>query len=366
MSAIGYFIVIVIPLWTVAGARLGGAWTFAPVIVAFIITPLLDAAMGVDERNPDEDEERARDRNPLFDGILLAWVPIQLGVIAWGLHQILAVDHSWLERVGITMSVGVTCGSGGINIAHELIHRKSRLHRACGEILMASVTYTHFCVEHILGHHKHVATPDDPASARYGESLYAFLPRVIVGSLTSAWQLERARCARKQIPPWSLRDRRTRYIVTQLVIYAGVMAIGGLPALAFFAGQSIVAFGQLEVINYMEHYGLLRRKLESGRYERVTPAHSWNSAHRITGWYLFNLPRHADHHHVASRPYWKLRHVADSPQMPSGYAAMFVCAFLPPLWRRIMDPRVDAWNGGRTDEAVDYGTETGISSTLLS
>lgn len=362
MSALGYFIVFVIPIWTLAGARLGGAWTFAPVLVAFVMTPLLDAAMGVDERNPDADEERARAHNPLFEAALLVWVPVQLGMIAWGLHQIVAVEHTWLERVGITVSVGVTCGSGGINIAHELIHRKSRLYRALGEVLMASVTYTHFCVEHVLGHHKRVATPDDPASARFGESLYAFLPRVIVGSLASAWRLERARCARKGIRPASLRDRRTRYLLTQVAIYFAVAVVGGLPGIAFFVGQSIVAFGLLEVINYIEHYGLERRKLDSGRYERVTPRHSWNSAHRVTGWYLFNLPRHADHHHVASRPYWKLRHVPDSPQMPAGYATMFVCALVPPVWRRIMDPRVEAWNGSQRD----YGIETGISSTLLS
>lgn len=343
MNSLGYLLVYLIPLWAVAGAQLGGAWTFSALGIAFVLTPLFDAVVSPDERNADEAEENRRANNPVYDMILLAWVPLQLFVIGWGVYQVSFVEHSWVEILGITLSVGITTGGGGINIAHELMHRRERRHRAAAELLMGSVTYTHFCVEHVLGHHKRVATPEDPASARLGESLYSFYPRCVWGSLRSAWSLEAARCQRRGIRGGSLRDRRTRYLLTLATVYAAVGFFGGWVGLLYFVGQSFVAFTLLEVINYVEHYGLSRRKLDTGRYEKVTPRHSWNSAHRVTGFYLFNLPRHADHHHIASRPYWKLRHVPDSPQLPAGYATMLLCALVPPLWRRIMDPRVAAW-----------------------
>jgi alkane 1-monooxygenase len=347
MSALAYFLVFLIPLWAVAGAQLGGLWTFAPVVLAFVLTPAMDALMRGDESNLSEEEESARARNPIFELALLAWFPAHVLLIGWGLYHLLFVPHTLVEMVGITMGVGVSTGGGGINVAHELMHRRSKLHRALAELLMASVSYTHFCIEHVHGHHKRVATPDDPASARLGESFYAFYWRCFKGSFASAWRIEAARCERRGIKPWSLRDRRTRYLLTVVGLYALAGAVGGGLGLAYLAGQSFVAITMLETINYIEHYGLRRRQLPSGGYERVTPHHSWNSTHRITGWYLFNLPRHADHHHVASRPYWKLRHVSDSPQLPQGYATMLVIALVPPLWHRIMDARVCEWNEGK-------------------
>jgi alkane 1-monooxygenase len=203
---------------------------------------------------------------------------------------------------------------------------------------MTSVGYPHFCVEHVQGHHRRVATPDDPASARAGEGLYAFLCRCIPGSLASACALERARCGRHRIRWWSLRNRRLRWASSLVLLPGAAIAVFGWPGLAFLIGQGVVAVLMLEAINYIEHYGLRRRELAPGRWERVGPQHSWNSSHRVTGWYLFNLPRHADHHAAASRPYYRLRHLAESPQLPAGYAAMLLCAFVPPLWRRIMDP----------------------------
>ena len=211
---------------------------------------------------------------------------------------------------------------------------------------MTSVTYPHFCVEHVEGHHRNVGTPADPATARLGESVYRFVPRSVLGGLASAWRIERRRAARLGLRRWSWRDRRVRMGLLTAALYAAVALAFGWAGVLFFAAQSAVAVGQLEVINYLEHYGLSRREVGPGRYERVGAEHSWESAHRLTAWYLFNLPRHADHHARASRPYWNLDHSEASPQLPWGYSTVFLMALVPPLWRRVMDPRVPARSRG--------------------
>ena len=240
--------------------------------------------------------------------------------------------------------MGIVAGGGGINVAHELMHRSAPLPRAAAEILMTLVTYPHFCVEHILGHHRNVATPEDPASARRGEMVYLFFLRTVFGGLRSAWHLEGQRVVKKKLRPFGWSDRRMRHPMLVVAVYAAVGLAFGWTGIAVFFGQSVVAVALLEVINYVEHYGLSRQQNPDGRYERVMPKHSWNSAHRLTGWYLFNLPRHADHHYEARRPYNELRHLEDSPQLPLGYATMVIIALVPPLWFWMMNPRVDQWN----------------------
>ena len=263
--------------------------------------------------------------------------------MGWALLHITQNALSTFEIVGLTISVGMMAGGGGINIAHEMMHRKNLAHRALAEVLMTSVSYTHFCVEHVLGHHKHVGTPKDPATSRKNENLYAFLPRTLFGGLLSAWRLETERVSNRQIS-WTLKDRRVRYSVFYVAVLAAIILNFGALGTLFFIGQSATAILLLEVINYVEHYGLSRQQLENGRYERVLPKHSWNSAHRLTNALLVHLPRHADHHYMASRHYQDLRHIDDSPQLPTGYAAMVLLALVPPLWRVVMNPKVDEWN----------------------
>jgi alkane 1-monooxygenase len=244
------------------------------------------------------------------------------------------------------------------------MHRKTKLHRAGAEILMTSVSYTHFCVEHVLGHHRKVATAEDPATSRFGESFYRFYPRTLIGSLVSAWRLEGERCRKRGISAWSLRNRRTRYALVLAAVYAGVGLAFGPLGLGLFIAQGVVAFSLLEAINYIEHYGLTRRRLASGRFERVRPEHSWNSAHRVSNWYLFNLARHSDHHYLASREYDRLRHHGSAPQLPSGYAAMVLAALVPPLWFRIMNPRVEAWNARQGGDGGERGEHSGELVTV--
>lgn len=330
------------PALLILGARLGGWWTLLPVTFIFGFLPVLDDRVGRDDRSPTG---ASRGPRLLWDLPLWLFVPVQLALIAYVLRLVTSGETPGLEAIGLTISLGVVNGSSGIVIAHELMHRTGRLSRSLAEILMASVSYAHFCVEHVYGHHRNVATPGDPATSRAGETIFAFVPRSILGGLLSAWRLEGERVSRTRTRVWSLRDARLRMPLVTAALYLVVtMAFGGLGA-ALFLAQGFVAVVLLEITNYLEHYGLMRREIAPGRYESVGPQHSWNSSHRVSNAYLFNLARHSDHHFLASRPYEMLRHWddAEAPQLPAGYPAMLLAALVPPLWFRVMDPRVASW-----------------------
>ena len=344
MKAFPYALAYIYPLCTVLGFLLGDLWTFAGVFFLFVMTPIMDELSGSKEGNPSEKEEQRNKTSWTFDFWLWLWLPTQLAIMVFGAYKVGFDSITTLEFIGISLSTGIVTGGIGITIAHELMHRQGSFERAIAEILMTSVSYTHFCIEHVYGHHRNVATPEDPATSRFGESVYQFLPRTLFGTLKSAWVLERDRCQRTNIHALSLKNKRFRHALFLGIVYGFLALFTNWFVLAYFVIQSFIAVFLLEVINYVEHYGLQRRLLESGRYERVLPKHSWNSTHRLTSFYLFNLPRHADHHYLASRPYYNLRHMEDSPQLPAGYATMLILALFPPLWKKIMDPRVKAWN----------------------
>jgi alkane 1-monooxygenase len=220
------------------------------------------------------------------------------------------------------------------------MHRRSPIDRALAEVMMTVISYPHFCVEHVYGHHRKVATREDAASSRFGETLYGFLPRTLWTSLRSFWEIETAIAKRKGLSLGSPRDRRVRYPASVAAMYGATYAVGGWASVIALAVIGAVAILVLETINYLEHYGLARARTKSGGYERVQPHHSWNSAHGLSSRFLFGLTRHADHHYLSSRPYAILRHHPDAPQLPHGYGAMFLIALVPPWWRRVMDPRV--------------------------
>ncbi len=343
MEALPYLLIYVIPLTTGVGIWLGGAGMFLGLGLVFILIPLLDALGGLDTANPDADNETALDRNPLFNLTVRLWFVPQVGLIAFGLWY--AINGGWspMEWIGGVLSVGVSSGAGGITVAHELMHRRGKIDRGLAELLMTTASYTHFCVEHVYGHHKHVATPEDPATARYGQSLYPFVVQSILGGVRSAWRLESGRVSRRKKHARTLHDRRLRYALDLALAYGLIAMLFGSAGVFFFLTQSLVAICLLELINYIEHYGLMRQKQDNGRYQNISPHHSWNSAHRLTRRVLVGLPRHADHHANASRPFWKLRHLAQAPQMPAGYAAMVLLSLLPPLWFKVMNPRVRFW-----------------------
>ncbi|MEW6323136.1 MAG: alkane 1-monooxygenase [Acidobacteriota bacterium] len=333
---------LLLPLIAVC-ARAGGWWTWVPVAVTFLVVPAVDRLVGDNHANPPGDGLSRLDANPWFRIITWAWVPAQLVVVAWalaGTAQWQWPAHAW---VGLAFSVGVATGTIGITYAHELVHRTSPWERALGEILLTTVSYPHFAIEHVYGHHRHVATPADPATARAGESFYRFLPRTLAGGLASACRLEAGRMRRRHGRVWHPANRLLRYGLVQGVLYPAVWLAWGPGAALLLAAQAAVAVTQLEVINYIEHYGLVRREVSPGVYERVQAHHSWDSHSRVSNWLLINLARHADHHCLASRRYQTLHVVPQAPELPAGYGAMFLLALVPPLWRRVMDPRVEAW-----------------------
>jgi alkane 1-monooxygenase len=225
-----------------------------------------------------------------------------------------------------TLSVGLATGATGITVAHELGHKRSRLDRFLSRLLLVTVCYGHFTVEHNRGHHVRVATPEDPATARYGEGFWRFLPRTLAGSFVHAWELDRAEVLRA----WG---------ATLAVAAALGIALGPL-AVAFFLGQSAMAVTLLEAVNYIEHYGLVRRRLADGRYERPGPQHAWDAYEWLTNSYLIHLQRHSDHHLNPSRPYAALQPQPEAPTLPTGYAGMIPLAMAPPLWFAVMNPRV--------------------------
>jgi alkane 1-monooxygenase len=322
-------------------AAKGGFYTLvAPLALTFVAVPLFDALIGVDTRNPPESPPGPAAKR-LFR--LATWlaVPVQAAVLLWGAWFATRASVSAVELAGVVVAVGITGGVIGITVAHELVHRASRVDRTSGGALLLMVFYLHWAIEHVAGHHRRVATPEDPATARLGEPLPAFIVRSIGLGVLSAWRTETARNARRGIgSPW--RNRVLAGLLGSCALAAALALAFGPHALWFFLAQSAVAIAFLETVNYIEHYGLERRRVAPGVYERVTPLHSWNAAHRLTNALLFNLQRHSDHHVWPTRAYYALRHHPESPQLPAGYAGMALLAMVPPLWRRVMDPRVAA------------------------
>ena len=316
------------------GLWLGGVWTFLTPLVVFVGLPVMDRLVGHDLADTAAEGVRGW----LFDVMVRLWVPVELGVLALALWSVSTVTWSPVELLGLVISTALVTSGGAINAAHALMHRKSALDRGLAEILMTTATYTHFCIEHVHGHHRHVATPADPASARPGETVWAFLPRTLEGGLRSAIRIERERNSRRGLGWFTWRNRLTRYALLVVGSWAAVMLAFGWRGLAFHAVQSLGAVLLLEVINYVEHYGLQRNEVAPGRYERVQPRHSWNANDRVSNWWLYNLQRHADHHAHASRPYYNLRAVEEGPQLPFSYPTMVLIALVPPLWRWVMDP----------------------------
>ena len=328
-------LVTAVPL-PVLGYWLGQNWL--TVIVAFGALPLADWLVGQDRRNPTAADE-ARWARGGGSAALYAYVPVQLGLIVWAAAVFAGGELAAGQALGLLVSVGVVTGGQGITIAHELGHRRSAVDRLLAKLLLTTVCYGHFYIEHNRGHHARVATPDDPATARRGESLYRFIPRAIIGSLASAWRLEATRLRRRDEALWSRHNQMLWFIAVPLLMALALGLAFGRPAALFFLGQAVVAFSLLEAINYVEHYGL-QRSAAGGTLERVTPRHSWNSSQRLSNACLINLQRHADHHTDPTRPYPLLRHHDDGPQLPTGYPGMVLMALVPPLWFGVMDPRL--------------------------
>lgn len=342
----GFAIPLGLPALFALSVWQGGAWTWLVVLVVFGFIPVLDLLLGRDRWNPDEALAAELESSLFYRAILYAWVPLQFATLAGTLLYVDRAETSAIEFSGLMISLGVLTGGIGITVAHELGHKLSAVERWLARLLLVSVCYMHFHVEHNRGHHARVATPLDPASARKGQSLFAFLPQTLIGSFASAWRFERERLAKLELPAWHWRNQVLLGLAGSAAMVAVAWKLAGGTGLALFFGQSAVAILLLEVVNYVEHYGLERKPRADGGYERVDVTHSWNASERFTNWFLFNLQRHSHHHVAHHRRYQALRHFDESPQLPTGYAGMVLLALVPPLWRRVMDERLRRWQQG--------------------
>jgi alkane 1-monooxygenase len=337
------------------GLRALGDWRHYQVLTWFflVIAPW-DLIIGETRAELRPDEPAARRQRWLFRAITWAWAPCGVGLLAWTLWVVAHKDPSTAQFVGLVITTGFVNGIVGIVFAHELMHRPGRGERLLAELYLSLVSYPHFAIEHVHNHHRNVATPEDPATARLGESLYAFLPRLWWGEIRGAWDHERRRLARRGRRPWSWRNRMLRYPPQVGLLYLAAGLWAGGPGLLLLAGQSGVAILLLGIVNYIEHYGLLRREARPGVREPIGPQHSWDSSHLLTNLFLLNLGRHADHHLRPGRAYQYLRHRPDAARLPLGYPAMVALALVPPLFFRVMDRRVEgrrhaARAAGRTE-----------------
>jgi alkane 1-monooxygenase len=326
-------------------------WTgfyFAGPVFILLIIPLLDWVFGTDRSNPPDwaVEQLAEDR--FYRWCTFLFLPLQYAGLVFACWVVTTRGLSLVDQFGYALTVGTVAGVA-INTAHELGHKSVKAERRLAKLALAQSGYGHFYVEHNRGHHNRVATPEDPASSRLGETFWEFLPRTVVGSARSAWELESRRLKAQGKKVWSTdNDVLTAWAMT-VVLFAGLTAAFGVKILPFLVVQAVFGFSLLEVVNYLEHYGLMRQKDANGRYERCQPEHSWNSNHVASNVILYQLERHSDHHAHPTRRYQALRHFNDAPQLPSGYGLMLGLAYLPPVWRRVMDHRVlDHYDGDVT------------------
>jgi alkane 1-monooxygenase len=328
---------------------ISAAWYIGPVLV-FVIFPVLDVVIGMDPTNPPESVLKWLEQDRYYRWCTYLYIPIQYAGLVFACWLWSNGDLSAADSIGLMLTIGVV-GGIGINTAHELGHKRESLERWLSRVALAQTGYGHFFIEHNRGHHVRVATPEDPASSRLGESFWAFLPRTVLGSLRSAWGIERTRLARMGKGPWTLRNDIVGAWAMTLVLFAALTLAFGWVVLPYLVVQAAIGFSLLEVVNYLEHYGLLRQRKEDGRYERCRGEHSWNSNNVASNVLLYHLQRHSDHHAYPTRRYQALRHVDEAPQLPTGYAGMIVLAWFPPLWRRIMDPILLEHYGGDVTRA---------------
>jgi len=324
-------------------------WFFGPLLV-FVFFPLLDIVIGLDSTNPPDSVLKWLEQDRYYRWCTYLFIPVQYAGLVFACWLWSSGDLSLWQNLGLTMTMGVV-GGIAINTAHELGHKRAGTERWLSRVALAQTGYGHFFIEHNRGHHVRVATPEDPASSRLGESFWAFLPRTVKGSLTSAWGIETARLDRMGKSHWTRHNDLLGAWAMTVVLFAGLAIAFGPVVLPYLLIQAVLGFSLLEVVNYLEHYGLLRQKQEDGRYERCLPEHSWNSNNVASNVLLYHLQRHSDHHANPTRRYQALRHVDEAPQLPTGYAGMIVLAWIPPLWRRVMDHRLLDHYGGDVSRA---------------
>ena len=337
------------------GAFYGGWTVILLPISTWYLFSIIDGIAGVYEENADL--ETSEDELFWYKLVTIIWFPVQFVTVFGILWYVTHTGHlSVLEQIVLFFGIGVISGAVGIVYAHELCHQKPKLERNFGDLLLAMVLYSHFRSEHLLVHHRYVGTPRDPVTARYNEGFHPFFFRVLREQPVSAFRAEKAMLARKNLPWHDRSNPFWKYLALQIMFIALAAIIGGWAGLGLFLTQAFVAIWQLELTNYVEHYGLTRKHLGDGKYEHVMPRHSWNASQLASNWLLINLQRHSDHHYKPDRrfPLLQTYDEADAPQLPYGYPIMTMAAMVPPIWRRVMNPRVRKWRAMYYPEITDW------------
>ena len=351
VKALKYLLGTTLPILTWYSFNVYGWQTFLPLMYTFVAIPGVELLLRPDPSNHSETEEASRLDHFLYDFLIYLMVPIQLFTLVYFLYSMQEVGLTMTDQIGRVSAMGLCCGILGINIGHELGHRNKWYERWMAKANLMTSLNMHFMHEHNKHHHKMVSTPEDPATARYGEPLYFFWFRSIFGVYRWAWKLETERLRRKKLPflSWHNQMLTDHLIETGLLI--AIAFFFGAQTLFYFLIAALIGHLLLETVNYIEHYGLVREKIAADRYERVMPHHSWNSDHLLGRLNLFELSRHSDHHFIASRKYQILRHMDESPQMPTGYPGMMVLSTIPPLWFAVMNRRVRKIHAQKTAHA---------------
>lgn len=351
LKKIGFFTAFILPALVITGFYLGGLWNSLTIIFVFFIITTIDRASGIDTENASDSEAKIVSEEFYYRLITYIWTFVQVAFVVWGCYAIsLNKLHTAIEWITFVIGFGLVTGGIGITVAHELGHKKSKLEQFYSKVVLMTVCYMHFFIEHNRGHHVQVATPEDPATAKKNENFYSFWVRSVFDGYKHAWQIEKVSLQRKNSTVWSVQNEMIWFAILP-IIFCAVLTIlfsqmserliWEIPV--FFFVQSIVAFTLLELVNYIEHYGIVRKLDAAGKYERVNPLHSWNASHLVSNFFLFQLQRHSDHHANAIKRYQVLKHYDESPQLPFGYPTMILIALFPPLWFSVMNPLLSEW-----------------------
>lgn len=349
--ALKYLHVLVLPALAYVSFTNTGWMTYLPVLESFCLIPLLELFYSPDKSNLSEAQEAIRKEDPIYDWQLYIMVPIQFLLLFIFLRSMGDASLSLVDKIGRITGMGMLCGVIGINVAHELGHRNTKHEQLMAKMLLLTSLYMHFFIEHNKGHHRNVSTREDPSSARFGEMLYAFWLRSVVFAYISAWKIEKEKLKKLNKSFFSIKNEMLIFQLVQIGFTLGIGLFFGWIIMCYFILAAVMGFLLLETVNYIEHYGLEREK-KGEAYERVMPHHSWNSDHVIGRLVLFELSRHSDHHFIASRKYQILRHLDHSAQMPTGYPGMMLIATIPPLWFKIMNPRIREIKKQQLDRAA--------------
>ena len=340
MKYLKYLFAYTIPLSTYVSFYFGGYFSFFTLGYAFILIPSLELILNETDRKYSEDEKEDRLKNFLFDIMLYLNLPIVFILLSYGLNKLIVNSYETYEVIGLIFSLGILLATNAINVAHELGHRKNVLDKTLSKLLFLPCLYMHFYLEHNLGHHKNVGTQEDPATARYNQNLFHFWIESVIKQYFNAWSIQLRLLNIEKRTFFSIKNDMFFYTIFQIFYLIFLFQIVGLIGMIYGIIVAIISFLFLETINYIEHYGLKRKKLPSGRYERVEKFHSWNSNHIVGRIVLYELTRHSDHHYKSNKKYQILENINESPQLPFGYPTSMLLSFFPPLWFYVMNKRV--------------------------